>query len=221
MMLEMMLLATDTEVVREVEGGLSNFDRAGILAILTAIGTALGSALRWIWVNIKPMMDQALENQSQNAAAISKFATAHAITAHMQQAFVKRFSKTRRCILIVEDDRSQTALLATACMRLGRRGRLAVVTSPTLQSSFEHLPDAAVVILDVVLPDATKADVQEFVYQCTDADCPVVIHSARDYTALDFPTAAAILKKGTSLDVLYRDLEAIINRSRPELEPAE
>ena len=139
----------------------------------------------------------------------------------MQQSFVRRFSKTRRCILIVEDDRSQTALLASACMRLGRRARLAVVTMPTLQQSFEHVPDAAVVILDVVLPDATKADVQEFVFQCTDADCPVVIHSARDYTSQDFPTATAILKKGTSLEVLQRELEAIINRSRPEMDAAE
>ena len=208
-----LLFAADVSDATGGGMGLSNTDR-GVFAVLA---TAISGVVGWAVKSILPLIKETLENQRRQTETLQSFANSYAVMAWMQQSFVRRFAKTRRCILIIEDDRIASMVVTAVCAALARRTSLALISVPTLQQSYEHIPDAAIVILDVCLPDASKEMVKAFALQCAGMDCPVVIYSEDDYTAADFPSAASIIKKGSSTDAMKREIEAIVTRMRSEM----
>ena len=207
MILELLSLAAETD---SGVGGLSNFDRAGVVGIVSAIGSAAVGALAWVWKSLKPMLDEALSNQRASATALCSFSNSQAVLTWILRAYFERYGNHKTMIVVIEDNAVDAAAIQMVCVSMGRKHGLSVVDVPTLSSSYDRIPDARVIVLDVCLPDATEGSLAAFVRHCP---CPVVIYSGTAHDASKFPEAAAIIMKPDT-PALRRALETVITGAR-------
>ncbi len=188
--------------------GVTNTDRT-VIGILIAGATSLAT---WLGSKLVPICREILDNQRANTIAFQQFSNSQAVLTYLLQGYFDKYGGKKTKILIVEDSTIDAAIVGQVCLKLARKYALTLVDVPNLANSYEHIPDTKVVVLDVCLPDATEQMIKEYVRFCP---CAVVIHSGHDYNKSDFPSAAAVVKKGDSA-LLLRELEAVITGARVE-----
>lgn len=189
-----------------------------------SIGTiAAGVAAFWRWISprldkvfdtipkLQQLCERNTESLEQLAAASGIQANNFGMLSRLVSASQAAGMQCKKVVLLVEDSLLESRLVRGICADIIAKHKLTFIDVCTLEDALPHIPHARVVILDVTLPDSDLRAAQSLSQICP---CPVIIHSANEYTPKDFPQAYAVLTKGTGAEQIRDALELAITDSR-------
>lgn len=198
-------------------------DYQGYVSIATLVA---GIAAFWKW--IAPRLDRMFDVVPQlrdlcerNTTSLECLATATERQAQNFSMLTRLVSaaqaaglQCRHLVLLIEDSLMDSRLIRGLCADVIAKFKLTMIDVTSLEEALPHIPYARVVILDVSLPDADIAICQSLVTICP---CPVIIHSATDYSMKDFPSAFAILNKHADSASIIEAIESAVTDSRRQV----